>query len=276
MAGRETADIVFCMDASGSMEHAFSGVRNNVEKLVKTLNSTGLQSKWDVRFDFLAYSTAGTGSSMRLITTNEKSVGVIDALYNNRESKNLQSVKKSDTFFTRDLKKFCDCLDRVNCEADESTLLALDIAADFPFRDAATCHRVVVLLTDEAVAGGPLANETTKKLMNLAMKYQDKKIMLFMVTPDCPSFDQLSQIDRCEWIVDETGGLYGVNFSKLMESIGKSVSMSQTMGAGRDTPSPLFCENNWTKKVESDLDRPDYVVITGVKSLKSKMQNILD
>lgn len=45
MAGRETADIVFCMDASGSMDNAFDGVRDNVEKLVKTLNTSGLQTK---------------------------------------------------------------------------------------------------------------------------------------------------------------------------------------------------------------------------------------
>ena len=34
MAGRQTADIVFCMDASGSMENAFNGVKNNVFKLM--------------------------------------------------------------------------------------------------------------------------------------------------------------------------------------------------------------------------------------------------
>ena len=274
MAGRETADIVFCMDASGSMDNAFDGVRDNVEKLVKTLNTSGLQTKWDVRFDFLAYSNTCM-PSMRLITTNEHSTGVINGLYNDPEAKSLQQDKESGKFFTRDLKKFCKALDEVECEGDESTLLALDLAADFPFRDAATCHRVVVLLTDEAVADGPLADETNKKLMNLAMKYQDKKIMLFMVTPDCPSFDQLSQIDKCEWTVDETGGLHGVNFSKLMESIGKSVSISQTMGSGRDTPNPLFCESKWTREAEHG-NHANYVVVSGVEGLKSKLANAFD
>lgn len=274
MAGRETADIVFCMDASGSMGNAFDGVRDNVEKLVKTLNTSGLQTKWDVRFDFLAYSNT-SAPSMRLITTNEHSIGVINGLYNDPETKNLQQDNESGKFFTRDLEKFCEQLDKVECEGDESTLLALDLAADFPFRDAATCHRVVVLLTDEPVADGPLANETNKKLMNLAMKYQDKKIMLFMVTPDCHSFDQLSQIDRCEWTVDETGGLRGVNFSKLMESIGKSVSISQTMGSGRNTPNPLFCESKWTQEAKHEYHL-NYVVVSGVEGLKSKFANAFD
>lgn len=89
MAGRETADIVFCMDASGSMGNAFDGVRDNVEKLVKTLNTSGLQTKWDVRFDFLAYSNTYM-PSMRLITTNEHSTGVINGLYNDFKAKSLQ------------------------------------------------------------------------------------------------------------------------------------------------------------------------------------------
>ena len=54
MAGRETADIVFCVDVSGSMRPAIDGVRKNIEKLVKSLNQSGGQMVWDVRFDYLA------------------------------------------------------------------------------------------------------------------------------------------------------------------------------------------------------------------------------
>ena len=55
MAGRQTADIVFCMDASGSMSNVFNGVRNHVNKMLESIKSD-LQMQWDVRFDFLAYS----------------------------------------------------------------------------------------------------------------------------------------------------------------------------------------------------------------------------
>lgn len=268
MAGRETADIVFCMDASGSMETAFEGVRDHVEKLVETLNTTGLQRTWDVRFDFLAYSN--TRSSMRLMNVEKKGVDLVKALYEGEEAMELQS-ESSPSFFTRDLKKFTRALNEVRCEGDETTLLALDIAADFPFRDASSCHRVVVLLTDEPVADGPLADETASKLMDLAKKYQDKKIMLFMVTPDCPTFDSLSQIDKCEWTVDESGGLKTIDFSKLMESIGKSVSISQTSGsAASNSPMPLFCESKWTTLAHYGDCSDPYVMIEGVRESHKK------
>lgn len=267
MAGRETADIVFCVDASGSMRPCIDGVRNNVVKLLDTLNKTGLQMAWDVRFDFLAYSNRC--SEMRLLTLNNCGKDVIDGLYNNKVkdangvflkkiftgSQN-GSVEEGETtateFFTKDLEKFKTKLDAVKCYADEATVLALDICADFPFRDAKTCHRVVILLTDEPVADGKFVSVSREKLMKVAQKYQEKKIMLFMVTPDCPSFDTLSQIDKCEWMVDNSAGLNGIDFRKLMQSIGKSVSISQSNGSGKDDPSPLFNENAW-KDAENNL-----------------------
>ena len=276
MAGRETADIVFCMDASGSMDNAFDGVRDHVKKLIETLNTTGLQRTWDVRFDFLAYSNTSTGSGMRLANIEKNGSSLINALYEGEDAMELQSGS-APSFFTRDLKKFTEALDKVNCEGDETTLLALDIAADFPFREASSCHRVVVLLTDEPVADGPLADETTSKLMDLAKKYQDKKIMLFMVTPDCPTFDTLSQIDKCEWTVDGSNGLKQIDFSKLMESIGKSVSISQTSGsAASNTPMPLFCENKWTSLDVCGRYGDSYMKINGVgnRLLKRSKQGI--
>ena len=129
---------------------------------------------------------------------------------------------------------------------DESTCLALDVCADFPFRDAASCHRVVVLLTDEPVHAGMNVTESNARLMDLAKKFQDKKIMLYMVTPKCDVYDTLSQVDKCEWTVDETEGLTGVDFSKLMTGIGKSVSVSQSALSGVSSVQPLFNESNWT------------------------------
>lgn len=67
-----------------------------------------------------------------------------------------------------------------------------------------------------------------------------------MVTPDCSTFDTLSQIDRCEWTIDSSDGLTGIDFNKLMESIGKSVSVSQSVGIGLNEAKPLYNETNWT------------------------------
>ena len=266
MAGRETADIVFCMDASGSMSPCFDGVRKNVVKLLKSIESTGLQRKWDVRFDYLAYSNGS--DSMRLETLNKSGKSVLDSLYGGGGSlfQGGSGGNPSD-FFTSDVSKFRDGLERVNCRGDEATILALDIAADFPFRDAKTCHRAVVLFTDEAVDDGTFVEESKSKLMDLAKKYQDKKIMLFMVTPDCPTFDTLSQIDKCEWTVDESSGLGDINFGKLMESIGKSVSISQTSSSSsKNAPTPLFNESNW-RGWESDNSYVDVKLDGSLKKI---------
>lgn len=246
MAGRETADIVFCVDVSGSMRPAIDGVRKNIEKLVKSLNQTGGQMVWDVRFDYLAYSVTDMGN-MRLETMNCRGPEVINEVYNGASA----NQQTSNKLFTRDIAQFCDALNNVHIQGDEATLPAIDIAADFPFRDAATCHRVIVLLTDEPIEDGVYVSSTTAKLMDLAQKLQSKKIALYMTTPDCQHFDTLSQVDKCEWNVDSSSGLSGVDFTKLMESIGKSVSMSQTNGNSKkdDRPKPLYNENKWTDGV---------------------------
>lgn len=253
MAGRETADIVFCIDASGSMEPAIEGVKNHVKKLVKSLEAD-LQQKWDVRVDFLAYSTS---SGFRLETMNCSGKNVLDAVYKNSEPADLQS---EGTLFTRDIDKFCAALDHVKCYGDESTIPVVDIAADFPFRDAATCHRAIVLLTDEAVETGQYSADSEDKVLDLAQKLQDRRIALYMTTPDCPVYDKLSQADRCEWNVDSSHGLHDVNFNKLMQSIGKSISVSQTSQAGgtrRDRPRPLFNESKW-RDVGDEFVAPNF------------------
>ena len=248
MAGRQTADIVFCMDASGSMDHAFNGVRNNVFKLIDGLK-TNLQIQWDVRFDFLAYSNGEY--SMRMQTLNHKGKDVLDKLYSSKLSPN-SIFGASYNFFTTDVGKFKDKLSEVDCYGDEATLLALDIAADFPFRDASSCHRTVILLTDEPVKLGVCVRQTTSKVMKLAKKYQDKKIALFMVTPSCDVFDTLSQIDKCEWTVDESRSLEGLDFSKFLEGIGKSVSVSQNAISAVNDVKPLYNENAWKQQSYQD------------------------
>lgn len=245
MAGRQTADIVFCMDASGSMRNAFSGVRNHVNKMLESIK-LDLQTQWDIRFDFLAY--ANIDGAMKLRTVNHAGRDVIDALYNGSAKRGLFGFKQGPAadFFTSDLDKFKRELGKIECRYDEATGLALDMAADLPFRDSATCHRVVVLLTDEPINAGLFVQMTNDRIMDLAQKYQERKIALFMVTPPCPVFDTLSQIDKCEWTIDESRGLENIDFVKLMQTIGKSVSISQTSQGG-GAVCPLFNEKSWGK-----------------------------
>ena len=261
MAGRETADIVFCMDASGSMAPTFEGVRNHVLDLLESLKAD-VQHSWDVRFDFLAYSTAyhtNGKKGMLFRTVSKTNMEVIDGLYKGSPagffasislrclSQNAANGGDSAGFFTSDIDRFKSALKEVECRGDETTAIALDMAADFPFRDATTCHRVIILLTDELMEGGTNVQESEEKLTELARKIQDRRIALYMVTPQSDMYDTLSQIDKCEWTVvdDASDGLSNVDFGKLMQSIGKSVSVSQTSMSASIAPMPLFNENRW-------------------------------
>ena len=247
MAGRETADIVFCMDASGSMSPTFKGVRDHVVDLLQSLKEDP-QRSWDVRFDFLAFNTAFNcegKDGMTFKTVRKKDIDVINGLYHSPCDAN---GGFSSDFFTSDVNAFRSALGSVTCQGDEMTAVALDMAADFPFRDASSCHRVIILLTDETMEDGMNVEKAEERLLEIARKLQDRRIALYMVTPQSDIYDTLSQIDKCEWTVvsGSSDGLKTVDFGKLMQSIGKSVSVSQITAAGSIDPKPLFNEPLWT------------------------------
>lgn len=248
MAGRETADIVFCIDASESMRPAIDGVRDHVVGLLRELQSDP-QRTWDVRFDFLTQGVGFQNGSPVYMLKSVLSEGLplTDSIYHPTSSLN----QGPSGFFTRDIDLFRQRLDSVECRGDEEMALALDIAADYPFRDAATCHRVVVLLTDEPIETGVQPEKAGGLIGALAQKLQQKRIMLFMVTPSSESYDALSQVDRCEWKVIQRSdtGLSTVDFSKLMVSIGKSVSVAQTGPSATDGVHPLFGQEGWVAGV---------------------------
>ncbi len=243
MAGRQTADIVFCMDASSSMEPAFDGVRNHVMALSDALKGDA-NAAWDVRYEFLAYSTRAKGTYCTLQTVNLDTRAVLDSVY--RSGTNASS---GAGLFTNDVEKFKASLSAVTCKGNEAPALALDVAADFPFRPASSCHRVIVLMTDEPMENGTNVPEIRERLEQLALKIQDRKIALYLITPASNMFDLLSQVDRCEWTMVDDGdgrGLAGTDFNKLLGGIGKSVSVSSMQSIDKPiVPAPLYNEPNW-------------------------------
>lgn len=237
MAGRNCADIVFCIDASGSMRPCIEGVRNNIEKLLEGLKNDG-QINWDVRYDFLAFHDNNEGVHWYR-SVNCPTVPLIDNLY---------GEKNRSSFFTTDIGKFRDALKNdIEVEGEEMQLLALDIAMDFPWRNSGDCHRVVVLMTDEAVETGVYVEEQKKQIDKLIEKAQDKRIKLFIIAPESEAFYKLSELDRCEYtdIESDMDGLRTVDFSKLLQTIGKSVSVSQTYDGGSTDPMPLYDQLEW-------------------------------
>lgn len=237
MSTKGVADIVFCLDASGSMEPCFKGVRDHIGAFVAGLG-TNAQVKWDLRFDFVAHNLTGTASGTAFSCSSVEHASLLPALY----------PQPRQGLFTSDLARFRAALDKVQPGGDEASLIALDCALDFPWRDAKGCHRIVIMMTDEPFETGTELCGEGSRLPDLIRKIQDLRVMLFLVAPECSAYSNLSQVDRCEYTVLQGAntGLAGVDFKEVLGYIGKSVSVSQ-LQAPRTTQvqRALFGQDRW-------------------------------
>ena len=170
MEQKHCLDLVFCLDASATAVSLFDGLRDHVCDLLDSLQ--GGRSAWDVRLDFLAYSTPydfGEGGKRKRRTDKKhngwqgmlfqsmrrKNIQLLDALY--RPPSGTFAVLKqfvAPAFFTDDVGDFKRALANIEFIGDETPAVALDIAADYPFRPGADCLRVMILLTDEPLESG--------------------------------------------------------------------------------------------------------------------------
>ncbi len=239
MATRGVADIVFCLDASGSMSPCFEGVRSHVGDFIKGLNSGG-QSVLDVRFDFAAHRCVAEGVVPGLQMESVYNRSVLTALYG--------ATSQTQRFFSHDVEEVRRRLTEIRTESDEASLLALDCVLDFPWRRAAACHRVVILMTDEAFETGAWQAPQVALLGDLIRKIQDLRVMLYLVTPESEVFTRLSEVDKCEHIVVDTSGdgLKGVDFGEVLGFIGKSVSASTLQAPEPAAPTrALYGQATW-------------------------------
>lgn len=244
MSTRRTADIVLCLDASASMRPCIDAVRKHLGDFVDSLCGDA-QTRWDLRFDYLAHAagetTDGSGVfNFRSLTAGQ--LGLLQALY--------QQGGRGENFFTRDLNALKQGLATIEVGGDEAPLIALDTALDFPWRDAVACHRVVIMLTDEALETGVCVKQQLETINALVEKIHKLRVILFLVAPSSDAFDQLCGADKSEFmVVDEPhNGLSKVAFSEVLASIGKSVSVSALQGAasnGKSARRALFGQDKW-------------------------------
>jgi hypothetical protein len=286
-ANRGTADIVFCVDASQSMEALFRGLSEHIGEFLSSLNADP-QVQWDWQMDFLAHS-AGSQDGEYLFRHESVFHGeVVDALYG--RGGGLEPVKsglgrlwrrlrgegptledqqgesygmaRRSSFFTPLVEVFRKRLDRVECFGDESTLVALDTCLDFPWRPASVCHRCVVLLSDEAPEEGIAADWGRDGIQDLVRKVVEKRIVLHMVAPESRLLDVLAQADRSEYQVlqGRQRSLLELDFSKLLREIGQSVSRSlawplPTLEPREEIPPALFGQDQWASRLGRQTGR---------------------
>lgn len=254
----QLADIVFVVDASESMGPCFGKLRRNLETLMKTMR----QARFRPRLGLLTHA-AGLSASGPVY--DHQFIGgegheMLKKLYQGGGQN-----ARPDDFFTEDPNRFIEALSKVEPQGNEDMLLALDIALDFPFGPLAKNRRAVALFTDEPAEEGIDEGKSLVKISALINKIQTRRIQLFMVTPESKGYEELSEVDKCEWEeVDGGDGLSGFDFQQLLADMGKSISVATLQSSGeKDWPRALFGQDRWTSDRSADDSTRHVVLSTG-------------
>jgi hypothetical protein len=232
-------DVVFCLDASGSMAPCIGGLRKNLGAFLDGLGG-GWNRIFDCRLDFLVHSCDESGTVVRSNSLRNQGVQVLVNLYGPNPN--------HSSFFTSEPASIRFALEEVTTFGDEAMLLALDTCLDYPWRSRTNCHRVVVMLTDEPLETNAAAVDQKKMIGPLIDKIQALGIMLFMVAPKSDAFNELAEADKSQYqqVGQTHDGLGSLDFSRVLSHIGKSVSLS-SLNYGPEPPvqRALFGQNRW-------------------------------
>lgn len=249
------ADVVFVIDASGSMKDCFDQLRTNIRNFVEPFREEGFDS---LRLGLLAYSANIDHTSKKCIYRNivigSEGAVAMKSLYG-------QIPLREELFFTRstngavDTDMFVRRLDGVRCKGDEDTVFALDCAADFPYGPLESTRRVMVLFTDEKIEDGVLKQESIgegfSKVEKVMKKIVDRHIVLYVFAPASPVTDMMSEFSRVyfknvpEFRPEVTDIWANINFAHVLEMMGKQVSSSLSGGNEQNFGRAVFGQDLW-------------------------------
>jgi hypothetical protein len=232
-------DVVFCLDASGSMAPCIDALRRNLGAFLDGLGGRWNQ-KFDCRLDFLAHSCDESGTIVRSNSLRNQGAQLLANLYG--------PTPNHSTFFTTEPASIRFALEEVTTFGDEAMLVALDTCLDFPWRSRSGCHRVVVVLTDEPLETNAAAIDQKRMIGMVIDKIQALGVMLFLVAPRSEGFDELSEADKSQYqqVAQTHDGLGSLDFGRVLAHIGKSVSTSALhFGPEPVVPRALFGQNRW-------------------------------
>jgi hypothetical protein len=238
-------DVVFCLDASGSMAPCIDAVRKNLDAFLDALGDD-VNRKIDCRLDFLVHSCGEDGELVRSSSLRKNGAELIQALYG--------QSPKPEAFFTTDREAVRRALRDVKVYGDEAMLIALDMVLDFPWRPQAGCHRVVVMLTDEPLEANAIWQAQQVKLDAIIDKIQKLGVKLYLVGPASVGLDTLAEADKCLYqkSTQSHDGLGAIDFNKVLGQIGKSVSASVLQGRpDTGVKRALFGQDEWVESQDS-------------------------
>lgn len=235
MATRK-ADIIFVIDTSGSMMSCIQSVCQRLEHLVNGLQGDA-NEQWDVRLDFLAVGV----QQFQSLHHRNGPYALLDALYGGQGQ-----------FFTRNLEEVRQGLRWVaeHCDGgDELTLVGLDTALDFPWREDVDARRGIILLSDESIMTGfaPAFERTRVDDSTLLEKIEDLGVNLFLVTPECPIYQVLGTVKGAIWRRDDTDDLSAVNWSDFLNMVGATISKSRLQAVRKQVPRAIYGQDDFRR-----------------------------
>ena len=252
-------DLVFVIDASDSMQPCFDALRTHLDKIIQPLQ--GHIAK--VRFGLVAQS-AGAERGVALYDHQFLCGSGPEAL-KKLYQKGPNDPDPRNDFFTEDPKRLSSALAVLQPKGNEDMLVALDVAADFPFGPSSNTKRVIALFSDEPFEGGVSTNTLNSRIPELIKKIQDRHIQLFAAIPDSDAIQQLAEVDRSEVeLVDGGGGLRTLDFTKLLGQMGKSISASSLQSVGEPAYNrALFGQDRWGNERVINATNRDVILKVG-------------
>ncbi len=190
------ADIVFCIDASGSMKPCLKGLKDHIEKFLDGLCSNQQIASLSWRLGIVAHDA--------------ERFYILD--------------------FTSDLDRFKGALKKIKPGGNEYTLPALDWSLDFPWNENA--HKIVIAFTDEPLEDGYNPDFQASKKDALFEKIKNLRCMVYFVGPECPVYKEIEKLPRCFFVpINEQADFFQVGFEQVLERIGKTLSGSVAAAA---------------------------------------------
>jgi hypothetical protein len=126
-------------------------------------------------------------------------------------------------------------------DVDETTLPAIDAAADFPWSDDG--HRFLIVLTDEATDTGHNPSWQRSRAEALKEKLIRLRVKLWLAAPECPTYRQFEGLPNFEYRVVAGHDFEDPSWlSSFMRHMGNKVSiLSRTrVQAAQNVPRDLY------------------------------------
>lgn len=231
-------DLVLVVDASESMSPCFAQLKAHLREILQPMQ--GLVAK--VRYGLVAQSTDGAVYRHFFVCGGD--FKIFQDLYSRQADP--EALRRK--LFTESPQDISRALDTMTPEGDEDMLLALDVALDLPFGPIRDTKRVVALFSDEPFEDGVHAEERAGAVAQVIEKIQARRIQLFCAVPEEAMAQHLAQVDRSEIeFVDDGDGLAGVDFKRLFQQMGKSISAASLQSTGSERyKRALFGQDEWT------------------------------